>query len=89
MTTLQRTVDRGFANVGEEFEKLRSQIANNVLVTMKAMANEAKNGPRLFTIEPVDENDNGSTRNTNYNFGAKPKIANILCMTAWAFTNSR
>ena len=54
MTTLQRTVDRGFANVGDEFEKLRSQIANGFLNAMKAMANEAKNGPRLFTIEPVD-----------------------------------
>ena len=54
MTKLQRTVERGFADVGDEFEKLRSQIANNFLNTMKAMASEAKNGPRLFTIEPVD-----------------------------------
>jgi internalin A len=54
MTTLQRTVEHGFANVGDEFEKLRSQIANGFLNAMKAMANEAKNGPRLFTVEPVD-----------------------------------
>ena len=53
-TELQRTVEHGFANVGDEFEKLRSQIANNFLNTMKAMASEAKNGPRLFTVEPVD-----------------------------------
>jgi internalin A len=56
MTTLQRTVEHGFANVGDEFEKLRSQIANGFLNAMKAMANEAKNGPRLFTVEPVDGN---------------------------------
>ena len=54
MTTLQRTVEHGFANVGDEFEKLRSQIANGFLNAMKAMASEAKNGPRLFTVEPVD-----------------------------------
>ena len=54
ITKLQRTVEHGFADVGDEFEKLRSQIANNFLNTMKAMASEAKNGPRLFTIEPVD-----------------------------------
>ena len=54
LTEIQRTVEIGFADMGDEFEKLRSQIANNFLNTMKAMASEAKNGPRLFTIEPVD-----------------------------------
>jgi GTPase SAR1 family protein len=54
LTEIQRTVESGFADVGDEFEKLRSQIANNFLNTMKAMASEAKNGPRLFTVEPVD-----------------------------------
>jgi internalin A len=54
LTEIQRTVDHGFANVGDEFEKLRSRVANNFLNTMKAMASEAKYGPRLFTIEPVD-----------------------------------
>jgi len=51
---LQHTIEHGFANMGDEFERIRSQIANNFLNTVKAMANEAKNGPRLFTIEPVD-----------------------------------
>lgn len=54
LTEIQQTVERGFADMGDEFEKLRSQIANNFLNTMKAMASEGKNGPRLFTIEPVD-----------------------------------
>jgi hypothetical protein len=54
LTKIQRTVEHGFADMGDEFEKLRSQIANNFLNTMKAMASEAKNGPRLFTIEPLD-----------------------------------
>ncbi len=54
LTEIQRTVEHGFADMGDEFEKLRSQIANNFLNTMKAMASEAKNGPRLFTVEPVD-----------------------------------
>ncbi len=54
MTEIQHTVELIHTDMGDEFEKLRSQIANNFLNTMKAMANEAKNGPRLFTIEPVD-----------------------------------
>ena len=54
LTQIQHTVERGFLGIGDEFERLRSQIANNFLVTMKAMASEAKNGPRLFTVEPVD-----------------------------------
>jgi len=54
LTEIQRTVEHGFVNVGDEFEKLRSQIANGFLSSMKAMANEGRNGPRLFTVEPVD-----------------------------------
>jgi len=54
ITELQRTVEHGFANMGDEFEKIRSQIANGFLNAMKAMASEAKSGPRLFTVEPVD-----------------------------------
>lgn len=54
LNDIQQTVERGFADVGDEFEKLRSQIANSFLNAMKAMASEAKHGPRLFTVEPVD-----------------------------------
>jgi internalin A len=50
LAEIQLTVERGFTDVGAEFEKLRSQIANNFLATMKAIASEAKNGPRLFTL---------------------------------------
>lgn len=50
MTEIQQTVELIHTDMGYEFEKLRSQyLANNFLNTMKAMANEAKNGPRLFT----------------------------------------
>ncbi len=56
LTEIQRIAERGLTNVGDEFEKLRSQIANNFLDTMKTMADDAKNGPRLFTIEPADGN---------------------------------
>ncbi len=54
LTEIQQTVELIHTDMGDEFEKLRSQIANNFLNTMKAMASEAKNGPRLFTVEPVD-----------------------------------
>ena len=38
------------------FLKLESQLANQVMTIMRAMANEAKDGPRLFDIQPVDGN---------------------------------
>ena len=35
---------------------LESQLANYVMAIMRAMANEAKDGPRLFDIQPMDGN---------------------------------
>ncbi len=78
-------------HVGDEFEKLRSQIANGFLNAMKAMANEAKNGPRLFTVEPVDGRWQWINKKYKFTFGAKPKIVNTPCMMTmdWESTNSR
>ena len=45
---------RGFADVLEGLGGLESRMANHVMAIMRAMANEAKEGPRLCTIEPSD-----------------------------------
>ncbi len=36
-------------------EGLASRLANYVMAIMQSMANEAKHGPRLFTLEPVEQ----------------------------------
>ena len=42
-------------DIQARLDGLDSRIANYVMALMKAIAGEAKHGPRLFTIEPVDE----------------------------------
>ena len=42
------------ADTQRTVEGLGSQIANYVMGIMHAIASEAKDGPRLFTVEPVD-----------------------------------
>ncbi len=44
-----------FRGIQERLDGLDSRIANYVMALMQAVADEAKHGPRLFTIEPVDE----------------------------------
>ncbi len=55
---IETKLDLGFTELLETVEGLESQIANSVMVIMKAIASEAKEGPRLFTIEPVAGNWN-------------------------------
>ena len=50
-TRLEKQLQR----IEDGLEGLESRIANYFMGLMHALANEAKNGPRLFTIEPVDE----------------------------------
>jgi hypothetical protein len=47
-------VDRDFEEVRHELEGLESRMANYVMVIMRAIADEARRGPRLFTIVPLD-----------------------------------
>ena len=49
---IEKKVDQGLLQSVE----LKSLIANYTMGIMRAIANEAKNGPRLFTLEPVDGN---------------------------------
>jgi hypothetical protein len=42
-------------DIQARLDGLDSRIANYVMALMHAIANEAKHGPRLFTIRPVDE----------------------------------
>ena len=56
LVRMETKLDLGFAEMQKSVEGLESRIANSVMAIMQAMANEAKNGPRLFNIEPVDGN---------------------------------
>lgn len=51
-----------FTDVSTGLQKLFSQAENNLNILMQALANEAKEGPRLFTIVPV-ERDKFDPRN--------------------------
>ena len=53
LVRIETKLDRGFETVQRELTGLESRLANHVMSTMWALANEAKNGPRLFTIEPA------------------------------------
>jgi len=55
---IETKLDLGFTELLATVEGLESQIANSMMVIMKAIASEAKEGPRLFTIEPVAGNWN-------------------------------
>ena len=47
-------MESSFGGIQKNLAKQNSLIANYVRTMMKAMASESKDGPRLFTIEPVD-----------------------------------
>ncbi|NEP15195.1 MAG: hypothetical protein F6K14_34510 [Symploca sp. SIO2C1] len=49
-------VEQGAAKIQQNLQELESRIANYVMVIMQAVASESKNGPRLFTIEPMSGN---------------------------------
>jgi internalin A len=54
LASIEAKLDRGFEGVLQGLEELESRLANSVMAIMYALANEAQNGPRLFTIEPID-----------------------------------
>ncbi|MGK7907978.1 MAG: leucine-rich repeat protein, partial [Synechococcus sp.] len=56
LSRIETKVDRGFAEIQDNLTEWDSRIANYTMGIMRAIANEAKAGPRLFTLEPVDGN---------------------------------
>ena len=51
---VEQKLDAGFAEVRDIMAGFESRLANHVMALMHAIANEARFGPRLFTIKPVD-----------------------------------
>jgi GTPase SAR1 family protein len=50
----ERTVDQQLREIQEQLEGLDSRIANYFMAMMRAIADEAKHGPRLFTLRASD-----------------------------------
>jgi len=49
-------IEAGVARTEGKIDELESRLANYVMAIMRAMANEAKDGPRLFDIQPMSGN---------------------------------
>ena len=56
LARIERKLEAGFDRVEQELVGLQSRLANYVMAIMRAMANEAKEGPRLFDMSPMDGN---------------------------------
>jgi internalin A len=54
LSRIEAKLDVGFSDVEKAIEGLGSRLNNHVMAIMRAMANEAREGPRLFTLEPVE-----------------------------------
>jgi Leucine-rich repeat (LRR) protein len=54
LALMQAELSRDIERLHNDLVGLDSRMAGHVMNLMHAMANEAKNGPRLFTIEPID-----------------------------------
>ncbi len=53
---IETKVSRGFVDMGEQLVALKSQIADSLMATLRAISAESKDGPRLFDIEPAGGN---------------------------------
>ena len=56
LARIEGKLEMGFEAVKKEIAGLESRLANYVMAIMRGMANEAKDGPRLFDIKPVSGN---------------------------------
>jgi hypothetical protein len=56
LARIEGKLDEGFDTVQTEIVGLESRLANYAMAIMRGMANEAKDGPRLFDIRPVSGN---------------------------------
>jgi internalin A len=56
LARIEGKLDVGLDRVQKDIGGLESRLANSVMAIMRAMANEAKDGPRLFDVEPVNGN---------------------------------
>jgi len=50
LSRIEKKLDQGFETIEAELGGLESRLANAVMILMRAMANEAKDGPRLFDL---------------------------------------
>ncbi|HEU4794878.1 MAG TPA: hypothetical protein VFT02_04560, partial [Pyrinomonadaceae bacterium] len=56
LARIESKLDAGFYKLQKNVAELESRLANYVMAIMRAMANEAKDGPRLFDMQPVSGN---------------------------------
>lgn len=56
LARIESKLEAGFDTIQKEVAGLESRLANYVMAIMRAMANEAKDGPRLFDIQPLSGN---------------------------------
>ena len=56
LARIEGKLEQGFDMLQSEVAGLESRLANYVMAIMRAMANEAREGPRLFDIQPVSGN---------------------------------
>jgi len=68
----ERTVDVQLREINEKLDGLDSRIANYFMSTMRAIADEAKSGPRLFTLH-----------SRQAGFSLKPLISRPLEIRLW------
>lgn len=54
LTRIETQIKDGFAAIQENLQEFESRVANYFMAMLQAIASESKEGPRLFTIEPVD-----------------------------------
>jgi Leucine-rich repeat (LRR) protein len=55
LARIEGKLDAGLTTLQDEIVGLESRVANYVMAVLRAIADEAKDGPRLFTLEPVSE----------------------------------
>lgn len=56
LALIETKLDLGFAETQRGIAGLESRLASYVMAILQAIANESKDGPRLFTIGPADNN---------------------------------
>lgn len=56
LSRLEGKLDQGFAAVQQGIAELNSRLASYVMAILQALASEAREGPRFFTLEPAEGN---------------------------------
>ena len=56
LNRIETKLEEGLAEIQQNLQEFESRVANYFMAMLQAIASESKDGPRLFTIEPVDGN---------------------------------